>query len=58
MKNLKKLTKKNLKQISGGAEQCPSKPTTSCSTWCILSPWQKIHCLLDVEEPCGDCNQW
>ncbi|WP_410493649.1 bacteriocin-like protein [Chryseobacterium sp. PMSZPI] len=53
MKNLRKLTKKNLKTINGGAaEQCPPKPTTSCTTWCGLTPWQKIHCLLDVEEPC------
>lgn len=51
MKNLKKLTKKNLKQIHGGG-QCPSAPIRSCDNWCGLSPWQKMHCLLDVEEPC------
>ncbi|SHM60067.1 bacteriocin-like protein [Chryseobacterium polytrichastri] len=52
MKKLKKLTKTNLKQINGGAGQCPSKPTTSFDTWCGLTPWQKIHCLLDVDDPC------
>ncbi|WP_410680551.1 bacteriocin-like protein [Chryseobacterium sp. MEBOG06] len=52
MKNLKKLTKKNLKSINGGGEQCPPAPTKTCDKWCRLTPWQKIHCLLDVEEPC------
>ncbi|MDQ0592087.1 bacteriocin-like protein [Chryseobacterium ginsenosidimutans] len=55
MKNLKKLTKKNLKNINGGAEKCP--PLASwCTEWCTWSAWQKVHCLnavLDVM-PC-DC---
>ncbi|WP_431612341.1 bacteriocin-like protein [Chryseobacterium sp. 'Rf worker isolate 10'] len=54
MKNLRKLTKKNLKEINGGAGTvwCPSKPITSCGTWCGLTKEQKMRCLLDVEEPC------
>lgn len=54
MKNLKKLTKNNLKQINGGAGRCPPTPTKSCSTWCRLTPWQKVHCLMDfdIEVPC------
>lgn len=52
MKNLRKLTKNNLKHINGGAGQCPPAPIKSCDTWCGLTPWQKIHCLLDVQDPC------
>ncbi|AZA78461.1 bacteriocin [Chryseobacterium sp. G0186] len=33
MKNLKKLTKKNLKAINGGAGTCPPV-ANSCSAWC------------------------
>ncbi|WP_172625765.1 bacteriocin-like protein [Chryseobacterium panacisoli] len=52
MKNLRKLAKKDLKGINGGAVWCPPKPITSCSTWCGLTKEQKMRCLLDVEEPC------
>lgn len=52
MKNLKKLTKKNLKQINGGTVLCPARPIRSCDLWCGLSPEQKMRCLLDVEEIC------
>ncbi|PRB00193.1 hypothetical protein CQ046_19645 [Chryseobacterium sp. MYb7] len=54
MKNLKKLTKKNLKEINGGAALglCPPKPIRSCDIWCGMTPEQKMRCLLDVEEPC------
>ncbi|MCQ9634515.1 hypothetical protein MP478_17590 [Chryseobacterium sp. WG14] len=52
MKNLRKLTKKNLKVIQGGTEKCPPI-TSSCSVWCGWSAWQKIHCLTNTyEEPC------
>ncbi|WP_160140227.1 bacteriocin-like protein [Chryseobacterium sp. c4a] len=53
MENLKKLTKKNLKTISGGgAVWCPEKPITSCDIWCGLTPQQKMRCLLVVDEVC------
>nr|WP_315027458.1 hypothetical protein [uncultured Chryseobacterium sp.] len=53
MKNLKKLTKKNLKMINGGAETCPPI-TSSCTVWCKWSAWQKIHCLTGTyEDPCA-----
>ncbi|WPO91236.1 bacteriocin-like protein [Chryseobacterium sp. YR459] len=54
MKNLKKLTKENLKEINGGAALalCPPKPITSCDIWCGMTKEQKMRCLLDVEEPC------
>lgn len=57
MKNFKKLTKNNLKEINGGGDViCPAKPITSCDLWCGLTPLQKMRCLLDVEEPC-ECMQ-
>ncbi|MEY8758089.1 bacteriocin-like protein [Chryseobacterium tongliaoense] len=55
MKNLKKLTKKELKTIAGGSERCPI-PATWCSEWCTWSAWQKDHCINAVIDvmPC-DC---
>lgn len=53
MKNLKKLTKKNLKEINGGSDvRCPPKPITSCDIWCGLTPQQKMRCLLVVDDAC------
>ncbi|MGE8536131.1 bacteriocin-like protein [Chryseobacterium sp.] len=53
MKNLKKLSKKNLKEITGGvAAVCPSM-FQSCDEWCRWSPWQKSHCMLS--QPCTEC---
>ncbi|WP_165828341.1 bacteriocin-like protein [Chryseobacterium phosphatilyticum] len=52
MRNLRKLSKKSLKTIKGGAGICPS-PTDTCEDWCGWTPWQKSHCLLG--EPCMPC---
>ncbi|WP_407919938.1 bacteriocin-like protein [Chryseobacterium lactis] len=52
MKNLKRLTKKSLKSINGGAGICPSMSDT-CDQWCGWTPWQKSHCLLN--EACMPC---
>ncbi|WP_442867487.1 bacteriocin-like protein [Chryseobacterium herbae] len=54
MKNLKKLTKNNLKQINGGG-LCPPNPITSCDIWCGMTPLQKMRCLLYVDEGC-ECS--
>lgn len=52
MKNLKKLKKKNLKEINGGAQNCPPIAST-CNAWCKWTPWQKLHCPNNIfEEPC------
>ncbi|WP_407919936.1 bacteriocin-like protein [Chryseobacterium lactis] len=53
MKNLRKLTKKNLRQINGGDVLCPARPIRSCDLWCGLTREQKMRCLLDVDEPCA-----
>ncbi len=54
MKNLKKLTKKELKTIAGGAGNCPPLANW-CAEWCTWTPWQKAHCLNAViDTPC-DC---
>ncbi len=54
MKNLRKLTKKELKTIAGGAEKCP-RPANWCVQWCTWTTWQKEHCLNAVlDTPC-DC---
>lgn len=52
MKNLRKLTKRSLKSICGGAGICPSM-TDTCEQWCNWSPWQKSHCIL--AESCTAC---
>ncbi|MBO9693169.1 MULTISPECIES: hypothetical protein [unclassified Chryseobacterium] len=53
MKNVRKLTKKKLKGITGGvAAYCPSM-FQSCEEWCSWSPWQKSHCILS--QPCTEC---
>ncbi|REC77748.1 bacteriocin-like protein [Chryseobacterium rhizosphaerae] len=50
MKNLKKLTKKSLKEISGGVTAtCPSL-FQSCFDWCRWNSWQQANCMLS--EPC------
>lgn len=52
MKSLKKLTKKNLKEINGGAQNCPPVAST-CNAWCKWTSWQKLHCPNNIfEEPC------
>lgn len=48
MKNLKKLTNKNLKMINGGEERCPAI-AYDCSAWCGWSLWQKMYCLHTTE---------
>ena len=48
---IKKLTKNNLKQINGGG-LCPPNPITSCDIWCGMTPLQKMHCLLYVDDGC------
>ncbi|MGG5209493.1 bacteriocin-like protein [Chryseobacterium sp. MIQD13] len=50
MKNLKKLTKKNLKNINGGALGCPPLANW-CSEWCAWTAWQQTHCLNAVLDP-------
>lgn len=53
MKNLKKLTKKELKHISGGQIKCPI-PADWCSEWCTWTAWQKQHCINSVlDTPCN-----
>ncbi|WP_131724350.1 bacteriocin [Chryseobacterium indologenes] len=53
MKNLRKLTKKKLQEINGGAGSCP--PIASwCWEWCGWSDWQKDFCLNAViDMPCN-----
>jgi bacteriocin-like protein len=55
MKNLRKLTNKELKTIAGGSERCPV-PASWCTEWCAWSAWQKDHCINAVIDvmPC-DC---
>lgn len=54
MKNLKRLTKKSLKKINGGAQECPPI-TDSCEAWCRWTPRQRQRCLLEVLcMPCDD----
>ncbi|MCQ9634514.1 hypothetical protein MP478_17585 [Chryseobacterium sp. WG14] len=55
MKNLRKLTKKSLKAINGGAGSCPQAPIRSCDVWCGLSPLEKFRCIFYVEQSCS-CN--
>ncbi|WP_123944094.1 bacteriocin-like protein [Chryseobacterium sp. G0186] len=53
MKNLKRLTKRELKTIAGG-ERCPI-PASWCFEWCGWTAWQKAHCINAVidEMPCN-----
>ncbi|MEC3876999.1 bacteriocin-like protein [Chryseobacterium salviniae] len=52
MKNLKKLTKKQLRTIAGG-EVCPGIATW-CFEWCTWTPWQKANCRNAViDTPCS-----
>ncbi|MFC4382484.1 MULTISPECIES: hypothetical protein [Chryseobacterium] len=54
MKHLKKLTQKSLKNINGGAQECPPV-YDSCEAWCRWTPWQKSHCILgELCMPCDD----
>ncbi|WP_165851839.1 bacteriocin-like protein [Chryseobacterium pennipullorum] len=57
MKNLQKLTKRNLKQINGNGNDyiCPDFIITTCAEWCRLSSWQQQYCLNAIEEafPCN-----
>ncbi|CAA7196426.1 MULTISPECIES: bacteriocin [Chryseobacterium] len=43
MKKLKKLSKKDLKLIEGGAIGCPL-PAYSCADWCMWTDSQKARC--------------
>ncbi|MFY7815469.1 MAG: bacteriocin-like protein [Chryseobacterium taeanense] len=43
MKNLRKLTKKQLKTIAGG-EVCPPVVLMRCSQWCLWTVWQRANC--------------
>ncbi|WP_157676823.1 bacteriocin-like protein [Chryseobacterium sp. T16E-39] len=54
MKNLKRLTKRELKSIDGGLMICPS-PGTTCIAWCAWTPQQQLRCvnmILDID-PCS-----
>lgn len=56
MKNLRKVTKKQLKTIGGGNDYiCPDFIITSCAQWCKLSAWQQQYCLNVIDEPLP-CN--
>ncbi|WP_160140228.1 bacteriocin-like protein [Chryseobacterium sp. c4a] len=56
MKNVKKITKKQLKSIKGGfmIDLCPDFWVTTCAQWCGLTSWQQQYCPNAVEEmmPC------
>ncbi|WP_165571954.1 bacteriocin-like protein [Chryseobacterium vrystaatense] len=54
MKNLRKLTKKDLRTIEGGAMLC-STPATTCGEWCSWTAQQRLRCLNMImdAEPCG-----
>ncbi|SHE47028.1 bacteriocin-like protein [Chryseobacterium vrystaatense] len=54
MKNLRKLTKKDLRTIEGGAMLCPT-PATTCGEWCSWTAQQRLRCLNMImdAEPCG-----
>jgi hypothetical protein len=54
MKNLKKLTKRELKKIDGGAAACPP-PATTCSEWCSWTPQQRLRCPNMVIDFCETC---
>jgi len=49
MKNLKRLTKGELKTIEGGAS-CP-RPATTCSQWCLWTAQQQATCPNMLLEP-------
>ncbi|MGO4709593.1 hypothetical protein AB4Y90_10845 [Chryseobacterium sp. 2TAF14] len=54
MKNLKKLTKKQLKTIDGGVGVLCPPPATTCAEWATWTPRQQQICqnwILD-ENPC------
>lgn len=56
MKNLKKITKKQLKSIKAGNDyRCPDFLATTCVEWCGLTAWQQQHCLNAVIDPMP-CN--
>ncbi|MDR2237479.1 MAG: hypothetical protein LBE92_15260 [Chryseobacterium sp.] len=54
MKNLKKLTKRELRMIGGGALLCPA-PATTCAEWCTWTADQRRRCrnMVMDPEPCG-----
>lgn len=54
MKNLKKLSKKELKTIDGGALACPP-PATTCGEWCSWTAQQRLRCpnMIIDPDPCG-----
>ncbi|WP_449506075.1 bacteriocin-like protein [Chryseobacterium nakagawai] len=54
MKNLKRLTKKSLKNINGGSEYCPPV-TDDCFNCCRWAPRQRQRCLLEVL--CMPCDE-
>ncbi|MFN1218463.1 bacteriocin-like protein [Chryseobacterium kwangjuense] len=55
MKNLRKLSKRELRTIEGGALGCPA-PATTCVQWCTWTPQQRLMCrnMIMDPDPC-DC---
>lgn len=55
MKNLRKLVKKDLKNINGGlGSDCPV-PAKWCADWCQWTPQQKRKCVNMVIDFCETC---
>jgi hypothetical protein len=54
MKNLRKISKKQLKSIEGGAAACPP-PATTCGEWCSWTAQQRLRCpnMVMDPDPCG-----
>ncbi|EJL73712.1 hypothetical protein [Chryseobacterium populi] len=50
MKNLRKLTKRQLRVIEGGASACPP-PATTCAEWCTWSAWDRLRCRNMIIDP-------
>ncbi|MBL1221450.1 hypothetical protein JET18_11405 [Chryseobacterium sp. L7] len=54
MKNLRKLSKKQLRTIEGGGPSCPP-PATTCGEWCSWTAQQRLRCpnMVMDPDPCG-----
>ncbi|WP_416207895.1 bacteriocin-like protein [Chryseobacterium sp. YIM B08800] len=55
MKNLKKLTREQLRSVSGSGMSCPAEPAAYCGQWCTMNSWQQRNCPIEFDPSSCDC---
>ncbi|WP_414646687.1 bacteriocin-like protein [Chryseobacterium sp. CFBP8996] len=55
MKNLKKLTREQLRSVSGKGVSCPTEPILYCGQWCNMKGSQQINCPVELDPSTCDC---